>query len=148
MKTKTANQEKAKPAKALLIISLIFIQTALIASDGSELKHHYTRGGETQKRVTENSVASIPGNTFYYIPEVAPETEYELEDWMCDVHNEFWDSAADEAEVELEDWMCDTSNSFWSDIIRPREEELAIEEWMKNPDSWIQESKCLSMNTK
>jgi len=122
MKTKTTYPVKAKKAKAFLVAGLILIQVSLLANDGSDY--------------TEIPAILKAENAYYSIDEEAFEAEYEIQDWMCKPHNDFWNSDPIEDEPEIEEWMYNPQHNFWLDLNDAEELEPVIESWMTNPDDW------------
>ena len=69
--------------------------------------------------------------------EEAFEPEYEIEDWMFNVHNyPFNVQSVEEKRIKLEAWLCKTQHTYWLDLEEVSEEEIAIESWMANPKDW------------
>jgi peptidoglycan hydrolase CwlO-like protein len=121
MKTKTTYPMNAKMATAFLIAGLFLIQASLIANDSSDVNQNYS---ETK-------------NTYSYINEEAFEAEYEIEDWMSNVHTyPFNVQSVEEKRIKLEEWMCKTQHTLWLNLNEVVEEEIAIESWMANPKDW------------
>jgi hypothetical protein len=135
MKTITNQQEKAKRVKAMIIAVLISIQTVLIAGDSSSVNKEFTITSDAYIAGTELPNTSLAQNAYSYIHEEAFETEMEIEDWMCNIHNDSYTVV--EEEYELEEWMCNTHHSFWNDLYEAEEPELAIEQWMTKPNEWL-----------
>lgn len=137
MKTITTYSGHAKRAKAILIAGLIFIQAALLASDSSDVKQAYINTGDAYPEYAEKPNAQNAENVYYELSDTAFEAEMEIEDWMCNIHNDSFNYNLDEEEIELEEWMYNTQHIFWKDLDEAEEPELAIEDWMTNPDEWF-----------
>ncbi len=148
MKTITTYPKKAKRAKAYLIAGLILTQVSLMASESFIVNRDSESTGNSLSEYTETSVALNSENAYYYLNEIAPETEFEIEDWMSNIHNDYLNAQLNEEEMELEEWMYNTQHVFWKDLINVGEYELVVESWMINPNEWMQKSNCLSMYTK
>jgi hypothetical protein len=147
MKTKVTYPEKAYKAKAILIAVMISIQAAVIAGDSSNVKKDYN-SGMVYKTSTEASSTQSASNASLYSDEVAFEPEYEIEEWMSNIQNNYKPTCAVEEEIELEEWMCNIHNSFWKDADEVDEPELAIEDWMTQPDEWFDNAQELMLTAK
>ena len=123
-------------AKAILIAGLISIQAALIAGDSSNVNKDVAITNDAYIAGTELPNTLKAENTYCYLNDVAFEAEMEIEDWMYNIQNDN-DDAYPEEEYKLEEWMCNIHNSFWNEIYETEEPELAIENWMTNPDEWL-----------
>lgn len=137
MKTKTNYPETAKRAKVLLTAALILIQVSLLAGKGSDGTKEIGKTTDYHAKCAKIPNALHAENSYYAHNEVAFESEYEIEDWMCNIHNAFDQNQADEEEIDLEEWMYNTQHIFWKDLSDAEEPELAIETWMANPREWI-----------
>ncbi|MBN2521933.1 MAG: hypothetical protein JXB24_01600 [Bacteroidales bacterium] len=131
MKTKTTY-----PAKAFLVAGMILIQASLIANDGSDVNQNSNETENVDSEYTESPATLKAENDYYSIDEEAFEAEYEIQDWMCNPHNDFWNSDPIEDEPEIEEWMYNPQHNFWSDLNDAEELEPVIESWMTNPDDW------------
>ena len=121
MKTKTTYPMNIKRATAILIVGLFLIQASLIANDSSVVKQNLSD--------TENTYSSIN--------EEALEAEYELEDWMSNIHTyPFNVQSVEEKKIKLEAWLCNTQHTYWLQLEEVQEEETSIESWMANPKDW------------
>lgn len=138
MKTLTTYPLRTKLVKAFGSIAIILTSIASIAADSAEVKKELKNTTEAIEscNTVPNTIHS--GVSLKYLNEVAIEPEYEIEEWMCNVHNECRSDKTIEEELELEDWMYNTSHSFWQEINNVQEEEIAIEEWMTKPDEWLE----------
>ena len=59
--------------------------------------------------------------------------ELETENRIPDLINTFWQ----ENDINLENWMYNVHSNFWNEILVNDSEEYAIEEWMVNPEEWV-----------
>ena len=148
MKTKTNYPENANRVKAFLVAELILIQVSLIAGEKSYVKQDSNNTVDSYSGCTKFPIALNVGNACYYLYEVAVEIEYEIEDWMCNIYNDNFNTHVDEEEIELEEWMYNTQHSFWLDLNDIEEPEPAIESWMANPNNWINTTDELLLTSK
>jgi len=136
MKTKTTYPAKAKKAKAFLVAGMILIQASLIANDGSDVNQNSNETENVDSEYTESPATLKAENDYCSINEEAFEAEYEIQDWMCNIYNDIWNSDPIEDEPELEEWMYNPQHSIWLDLNDAEELEPAIESWMTNPNDW------------
>lgn len=148
MKTKTTYPEKANKAKVILIAVLISIQAALIAGDSSTVKKDSNYSSRAYKAGIETLYIQAAQSGYLYLDEVASEPEYEIEDWMSNVHNNYKNVCVDEEDIELEEWMCNTQHSFWKDLDEVAEPELVIEDWMTHPEDWFENTEDIMLTSK
>ena len=148
MKTQNNNTENANRAKAFVVAGLILIQASLLASEGSDAKQDLNSTKDTTAAGTKLTNALNAGNTYCYLYDVAVESEMEIEDWMCNIQNDSYNSRMIEEKIEMEEWMYNPHNSFWLDLDDAEESELAIESWMTNPNDWINSSDEILLTSK
>ncbi len=148
MKTKTNTTRNANRAKVLFVAGMIMIQVSLIAGENADLKLDSDNTVNAYSECTKSPIAYNAINTCFYLNEVASESEYEIEDWMCNIHNNDLNTQWDEEELELEEWMYKTEHIFWMDLNDVEESELAIECWMANPNSWLNTKDELMLTAK
>ena len=137
MKTKINTPENAKRAKAILIAGLILLQASLMASENITSELDSDQILFTVNECEISPVLSHAENICFHLNEAAIENEYEIEDWMCNIHNHDLNTQWDEEEYELEEWMYNTDHVFWKDLDEAEESEAVIECWMANPDNWL-----------
>jgi len=70
----------------------------------------------------------------------ASEKEMEIENWMLNPDNSFWQ----ESEINLEKWMYDIHSNFWEKFLNDDTQEYAIEDWMINPSDWTKDTDLLA----
>ena len=141
MKTKNNYPKNANRIKVILVAGMILMQVTLVAGKSSYAGHFTGTGTGAYSKNTELLNASNGRNENYTIPKEATEQEYDIEDWMCTVYQDFLNAGSDEEEIELEEWMYNPQDNFWKDIFDAEEPEIAIESWMENPQDWeIQDS--------
>ena len=148
MKTKTTYPEKISKAKTILIAVLISIQASLIAGDSSAVKKDSNYLSEAYKAGIETSYIQSAQSGYLFLDEVAFEPEYEIEDWMSNVQNDYKNTCVNEEEIELEEWMCNTHHSFWKDLVEVAEPELVIEDWMTHPEDWFENTADIMLTAK
>ncbi len=63
------------------------------------------------------------------------EIEYSVENWMFNL-NEWTSELEDESIIEIESWMLEANDNFWNTKQETEEEEFEVEEWMTNLAKW------------
>ncbi len=118
----------------------LFIQPFVMASEGDDEicsdSGKAVRKKEMHIQEAENAGKSdaLYYNASYLLE--ASENEMEIENWMLNPDNFFWQ----ENEMSLEKWMYDVHSTFWEDILIDDSEEYAIESWMMKPSLWMNDT--------
>ena len=115
----------------------LFMQGFVLASGGDD-EVCSDSGNTTLKKKLNSKASEIAGKSeaLYinaaYLQEVS-EKEMEIENWMVNPNNSFWQ----ENEISFEKWMFDIHSTFWKKFLDNDSEEFVIEDWMVNPSEWI-----------
>jgi len=100
--------------------------------------------GDKNDCVDSSMLSEKTGSNFNYCSSVfyqeAQEKEPEIEYWMLNPYDSFWQGQ----EIALEIWMYDIHCMFWQEILVNEKEEYEIEDWMINPAGWTTKAEIIA----